>query len=501
MEPGLLEALRHRPRRFPDPAPHPQGECPLLSRRDPLERSGAGRAAPRGRGLMPRGDSGGPVLGLVLLAGALAAPLARAAGAPGAAAGARVVDAFESVDGWSARPADGVEMKLSTDAGLHGRALRVDFRFVKGGGYAVFHRDLSLDLPENYRFTFALRGECRPNNLEFKLVDSTGSNVWWCNRRDFEFPRAWETVATKRRQIQFAWGPAGGGEIRHVAALELAVTAGSGGAGTVWLDDLELTALPPPAAQPPPVLARASSARPGHGAPLVADGDSASFWQAAPGDSLPWVALDLQAEREYGGLVIDWAAGGHPGDYVVEASDDAASWRRLREVRDGRRSRDPLYLPESESRWIRVRATRAGRSSAIREITLRPLEWSATREAFFQALAREAPRGAFPRGMSGEQAYWTVVSVDGGAQKGLLSEDGALEVGRGAFSIEPFLYAGGKLIGWADVEASCFLGQDNPIPYVEWRARGAGPGIGLDISATAFGPPDSSSILATYLVS
>ena len=151
---------------------------------------------------MPRGDGGGPVFGLVLLAGALAAPLARAAGAPGAAAGARVVDAFESVDGWSARPADGVEMKLSTDAGLHGRALRVDFRFVKGGGYAVFHRDLSLDLPGNYRFTFALRGECRPNNLEFKLVDSTGSNVWWCNRRDFEFPRAWETVATKRRQIQ-----------------------------------------------------------------------------------------------------------------------------------------------------------------------------------------------------------------------------------------------------------------------------------------------------------
>src|SRR5438876_135600 len=137
MEPGLLEAFRPCPRRFPDPAPHPQGERALLSRRDPLERSGAGRAAPRGRGLMPRRS-----------------------------------------------------------------------------------------------------GECRPNRLEFKLVDSTGSNVWWCNRRDFEFPRAWETVATKRRQIQFAWGPAGGGEIRHVAALELAVTAGSGGAGTVWLDDL-----------------------------------------------------------------------------------------------------------------------------------------------------------------------------------------------------------------------------------------------------------------------
>src|SRR6266545_8095473 len=51
MEPGLLEAFRPCPRRFPDPAPHPQGERALLSRRDPLERRGAGRAAPGGRGL------------------------------------------------------------------------------------------------------------------------------------------------------------------------------------------------------------------------------------------------------------------------------------------------------------------------------------------------------------------------------------------------------------------------------------------------------------------
>src|SRR5258706_3426573 len=184
--------------------------------------------------------------------------------APVPQAPAQLVDAFESVDGWSARPADGVEMKLSTDDGLHGRALRVDFRFVKGGGYAVLHRDLALDLPENYRFSFQLRGECLPNNLEFKLVDSSGANVWWSNQRNYEFPRAWRRVSLKTRQITFAWGPAGGGEIRHVAAIELAVTAGSGGAGTIWLDDLELTSLPLASATPPPVVVSASSAAPGH---------------------------------------------------------------------------------------------------------------------------------------------------------------------------------------------------------------------------------------------
>ena len=428
-----------------------------------------------------------------------AAPLARTGGAAPAPA-PRLLDGFESVEGWSARPADGVELTLASDAGVHGRALRADFRFVKGGGYAVLHRDVALDLPENYRFTFRLRGECRPNNLEFKLVDSSGANVWWLNQRDLRFPREWQTVRIKKRQIQFAWGPAGGGEIRHVAAIEIAVTAGEGGTGSIWLDDLELAALPPPRATPAPIRLRASSERPGHGASRAADGDSASSWQSAATDRLPRLTLDLQEEREYGGIVIDWAPRGHPGDYVVEASDDGAAWRTLREVRGGLRARDPLFLPESESRFVRVRTTRLerNRSVAIREIALEPLAWSATREAFFQALAQEAARGSFPRGITGEASAWAVVSVDGGARKGLISADGAIETGRASFSVEPFVSVDGRLVTWADVTAAPSLPAGAlPLPSVVWR----GTEIWLGISAIAFGPPDSSSILATYVIS
>ena len=54
-------------------------------------------------------------------------------------------------------------------------------------------------------------------------------------------------------------------------------------------------------------------------------------------------------------------------------------------------------------------------------------------------IAKDAPRGSYPRSFSGEQEYWTVVGVDGDREEGLLGEDGALEVGQGAFSIEPFL--------------------------------------------------------------
>ena len=132
-----------------------------------------------------------------VLALAFALALVQLARAAGPEPAVRVVDDFESVEAWSTHPAEGVEMRLSSDAGAHGRALRIDVRFTRGSGYAVARRAVSLDLPERYAFGFRVRGECGPNDLEFKLIDSTGENVWWCNRRGFEFPREWRAI-TKR---------------------------------------------------------------------------------------------------------------------------------------------------------------------------------------------------------------------------------------------------------------------------------------------------------------
>ena len=135
------------------------------------------------------------------------------------------IDDFEDLAPWSVLPADGVEASIASDAGAHGRSLRLDVRFTRGTGYAVVRRPLDLDLPADYAFRFAVRGELPVNTLEFKLVDSSGANVWWHVRRDMTFPREWTTLTTRNRQIHFAWGPAGGGEIRHVGFLEFAVTA------------------------------------------------------------------------------------------------------------------------------------------------------------------------------------------------------------------------------------------------------------------------------------
>jgi hypothetical protein len=121
-----------------------------------------------------------------------------------------------------------------------------------------------------------------------------------------------------------------------------------------------------------------------------------------------------------------------------------------------------------------------------------------TPNAIFEARAKQVRRGLYPRGFSGEQSYWTIVGVDGGSRdSALISEDGAVEVVRGGFSIEPFLIDGRKLITWADVKTSQSLRDGYlPIPSVRWQAGD------LTLTTTAFaqGPAGASQLVVGYRV-
>ena len=136
----------------------------------------------------------------------------------------------------------------------------------------------------------------------------------------------------------------------------------------------------------------------------------------------------------------------------------------MRSVVDGSGGTDAIALPEAETRYLRLAlhegpATRYG---ARRVRDRRTFAFGASPNAFFQALARDAPRGHYPRGISGEQPSWTIVGVDGGSETALLSEDGALEVARGGFSIEPFIVADSKVVTWADVDVRAFPRRRRP---------------------------------------
>ncbi|HSD71220.1 MAG TPA: discoidin domain-containing protein [Thermoanaerobaculia bacterium] len=408
-----------------------------------------------------------------------------------------VLDDFEDPTRWEAVPSDGVSLSLASDAGFRGRAMRLDFDFHGKSGWAAVRRKVSLEMPANYEFSFRIRGEAPVNNLEFKLADESGQNVWWSNRRNFEFPREWTRIAVKKRHISFAWGPAERGELARAASLEITVTAGSGGKGSVWLDELTFEKLPPARPYTRTPKLQASSAAAGHEAGLALDGNPATAWRSAGAAGGEWLSLDFLEGREYGGLVITWEGAAFARNYTVEISDDGLSWTTVREVAGGNGGRDYLFLPESESRFVRLRLGRGGGKSffGIREIAVEPLDFSASANAFFEAVAKDAPRGFFPRYFSGEQSYWTIVGVDGDAEEGLVSEDAALEAGKGGFSIEPLLFADGALSGWSDAHASQSLAQGYlPIPSVTWHL-GA---LTLETTAVAAGPPSRSSLYVRY---
>jgi len=143
----------------------------------------------------------------------------------------------------------------------------------------------------------------------------------------------------------------------------------------------------------------------------------------------------------------------------------------VRRVDGGNGGVDPLYLPESEARYVRIAMHDGNAPYALGEIEIKDLAFGASANSFFSELAKAAPRGRYPRGFYDEQTYWTVVGTDGGHETGLFSEDGALEVARGGFSIEPFLLTEDqRLLSWADFDiGQSLLDGYLPIPSVVWK--------------------------------
>jgi hypothetical protein len=410
----------------------------------------------------------------------------------------RMLDSFDQIGAWQALASDDVRASIDSADGPHGRAIRLDFDFAGTAGYAIATRALPLDLPPNYEISFYMRADAPLNNLQLKLIDVSGDNVWWFNRSNFEFPRQWQLMKIKKRQIEFAWGPTRDRTLTHAATLEFVISAGRGGGhGSVYVSELGLRELPPEPASYPAPSAQASSYLPGADPSFAVDGALATGWKSdrATGKAQT-LTVDFGRTREFGGLILHWQKRAFASHYDVEFSDDGWLWRTVRSVIDGKGGPDVLLLPEAEARFVRL-ALHEGPADAygLAEMEIKDLAFGASPNALFESLAREAPRGTYPRGFSAEQSNWTLVGIDGGSESGLLSEDGALEVAKGSFSIEPFVVADSHVVTWADVDAHPFLvGDYLPIPGVTWHH----PQWDLRVSSFASGSRAESRLIARY---
>ena len=408
----------------------------------------------------------------------------------------RYLDEMEDISPWESLASDGVSASVHPAKGVEGNALVLEFDLANTAGYAAATRQLPTTLPDDYELSFWMRAEAGRNNFEVKFVDASGDNVWWFRRANYQFSGEWQQVRIKRRQIDFAWGPTTDRTLRKFQSIEFVLSAGDeGGRGSLWFDRLSLKPLRPQRAIAPPT-ARASSEASGNAAALAIDGKTGTEWRSArTAAATQTFEIDLKAVREFGGIEIDWASGLHAPRYSIETSLDGSKWQKVRSVEAGNGRRDSHLMPESEARYIRLTMPDAGRDVGIAELHVRDLEFGASPNAFISSLAKQARRGCYPRPYLGEQIYWTIVGVDGDTEEGMLSEDGALEVRKGSYSIEPFVKTRTGWLTWADVTIGHSLADGYlPIPSVEWKHRS----IELTTTAYASGAVGEAYVHAIY---
>lgn len=407
----------------------------------------------------------------------------------------RVLDAFDDPAAWTVVTSNQVTGTLRQIDADGGKALCLDYDYNGVSGHVGIQRTLPMQYPENYRFAFRMRGESPANDLQFKLIDASGDNVWWVNRPKYDFPEDWTDVRYRKRHIDKAWGPDEDKTLRASEKIEFTIYNNAGGKGTVCFDQLTFEALP--ADDTSPLTASAASTTTSADVGNVVDGNAESAWvtPAAPQN----LVLDLGKTREFGGLRLQWQPGRHASAYTVSLSSDGETWTQVREVTGGNGGVDWLSLPEAEARYIGL-DLRAGPGDgfALNEVAVQPLAMSEHPNDVLEAVAKDRPKGQFPRGFSGEQAYWTILGLDGGYEQGLIGEDGAIEVAAGGFSIEPFVRVGDALVTWADAKIAQMLQDDYlPIPSVDWTHEA----LNLRVTGFASGTPKDSQLVARYRLS
>jgi hypothetical protein len=420
----------------------------------------------------------------------------------------RPLDDFTDLASWRIITAEGVHLSTHPDTSDGVPAIRLDYEFITGGGYCIIRKPIALDLPENYELAFHARGAGPPQNLEFKLVstDSAGGDtVWWVNRRAFEFPPQRTRLAQRGRNIEFAWGPGGAGNpLTRTTAIEFAIASHSGGKGSVWLDSLTFRELPP--VRPytgSPKAASTTRLSPEHDAMNVVAPDAALPWRPEAGRTIEDLDIDFGQTREFGGVLIRWEPGRHARHVTILASDDAAAWTHLWSGDD--LPGVPLLVPTPDAQARRLRISlegpAAGEGFGVRAVRALDPSFSSSDNELWRQTAAEFPRGAFPRAFSGEQPWWTVVGLPEDNHEALINIDGAVEVVRQGFSIEPFVLIEGPAprptatLSWAEAQpAASLAGGFLPIPTVTREASD----LRLTVTALADGVPGDAHVLVLY---
>lgn len=398
---------------------------------------------------------------------------------------------FDDPSLWQVFASGQSEGKLSRIATSDGsRGLRMEYDFHGGGGFIVMRREIGFTLPGTFELGFAVRGEGLPNNFEFKVADPSNTNVWRRLREDIQLPDAWTDVRFHERDLPFAWGPAGGGAPSEVGSVEFAIVAGQGGKGVLELvgplfEDQTLRT---------PRLITATSHQPGFPPDAVFAEEYLTGWRAAPDDAEPCWEVDFGRPLRFGGMVITWPEHLPRRSFRIEVSADGDSWTPIHRAPSVLGEMTHIPTPGVEARHLRIIFADSA-CAALCSVSLRPDSFSSTPNEFIHSCAADHPRGWYPRYWLREQSYWTPVGSPQGKKRGLINEEGMVEVDEAGFSLEPFILTSGKRITWVDVETTCHLPEGGaPMPSVTWKTDD----LTLEILPWVDGGDDQLTLHVTY---
>ncbi len=408
----------------------------------------------------------------------------------------RLLDSFDTIEGWHTIVSEGAKLSLGQAAGRSGGALEMDFDLSGVYGYAIAEKAFNIDLPANYQFTFDLRADAPVNNFEFKVIDDR-ENVYWIKKLNVTYPKEWTKQRIKKRHLAFAWGPVPGKELTTVRKIQFVVSVGTGGKGKIFIDSFRFEPIDDNAGVN--AVAEIVTAGSGHRGHINPQGSLLSDWsRLEPGrDSL---VVNFHRRTELGGLVIDWDSSAYPLSYDVFLSDDGTDWTKAYTVGRGKPGRAVVPLTEAEGWQMKLvfGVSSGGRGYGIRTLQTRGPEFSATSNALFRSLAADAPQGYYPKYFLNKQSYWTIIGVNGDTKESLVNEQGQVEVDKLQFSLEPFLWVNDTLVTWSNVTTQQFLFNGYvPAPLVRWNYRDRWQ---VDIEPTVAGFPGKCLLGVHYRV-
>lgn len=411
-----------------------------------------------------------------------------------------VLDNCENSSEWISFQSLGVTASHQNDEGFSGKGLRFDVNFPKGSGYGGIIRNFNVPLPENYEISFMMKASVPVNNFEIKVSsDSLGENIWWVNNRNYTYPREWKRYVIKKRNLGFAWGTKPAPHPGKISRIEIVVTAGTGGSGSVWIDDITLTTVPlSPKQIPVPIVTASSFVKKGDPKNILPGNDGAWISKSAAN---VWIELDLQYEKEFGAVQLQWDTSLRDLNYDILTSYDKKKYEKIYSVNNGIAGTVIHFTPESQGRYIKIQFKSNGSKSPLKleEFSLISSDSLSTPNQLYEHISKMKPKGFYPRYFLKQQSYWTIVGVPSDTREALVDESGAFEVDKQRFSIEPSitLDGGKKILTWENAATTQSLEENYiPIPSVHRSYRD----VLMDVTVLANGEAERSAIFARYVV-